>query len=282
MRFFFGLGGRAMEFSNALLHSLSPDDQQAIGPDLELVELCYKRTLMRRRCRPDHIYFPEGGLVSIVALSARREQAEVGTIGREGCTAVEVVLGCERAHNDAVVLIRGPALRIETEKLLVLCRQRLPLRATLMQYAFETLVQARETALVNARGTIPQRVARWVLLAAEKMRTSQVMVTHEELSAALGVRRAGVTLAFGQLVDGGALRTSRGCIEVLDFAKLVEASKGYYAGTLQSEPPAHGAEATTCGTTDAPAITARARMQKTSPDALASIQERRRAGAVGR
>jgi CRP-like cAMP-binding protein len=225
-----------MKCGNALLNSLSPDDQELIGRELESVELGYRQPLMRRRCRPDHVYFPEGGLVSVVALSARREQAEVGTIGIEGCTAVEVVLGCERAYHDAVVLIPGPARRIDTDKLLALCRLGSPLRITLMQYAYVTLIQARETALANARGTISQRVARWILLAAEKMRTSQVMLTHDELSAALGVRRAGVTLALGHLAEMGAIHTSRGCIQVLNFPDLVEATKGYYAGTYVPEP----------------------------------------------
>lgn len=218
-----------MELSNALLSSLPHEHFDLMHRDLELVDMGYRQPLMRRRCRPEHIYFPEGGLVSVIALSARREQADVGTIGWEGCTAVEVVLGCDRASHDAVVLVPGPAMRIETDKVLALCQRGSPLRATLMQYAYFTLVQARETALVNARATIYQRVARWILMAAEKMRSPEVMVTHDDLSTALGVRRAGVTIALGRLADMGVIQTGRGRIEVVKQAGLIEAAKGYYA-----------------------------------------------------
>jgi len=221
--------GHKMNLGNALLDALTNEDYELVRNDLESVDMTYRQPLMRRRCRPEHVYFPEAGLVSVVALSARREQADVGTIGREGCTAVELVLGCERAYYDAVVLIPGPARRLETERLLALCRLAPSLRATLMQYANMTLLQARETALVNARGTILQRVARWVLIACERMRSSQVLLTHDDLSAALGVRRAGVTIALGRLTEMGAIHTSRGRIDVLDVAGLVEAAKGYYA-----------------------------------------------------
>jgi len=227
--FHFVSRGHAMGMGNLLLQSLAPEHQEFIFDQMECVVMSYRQPLMRRRCRPEHVYFPEGGLVSVVARSVRREQADVGTIGREGCTAVEVVLGCERAFQDAVVLIPGPAWRIETDKVLALCRHGSPLRAVLMQYAYVSLMQARETALVNARGTILQRVARWILMASEKMSSTHLTLTHDEISTALGVRRAGVTMALGRLADTGVIEIGRGRIEVGSAPGLIEAAKGYYS-----------------------------------------------------
>lgn len=225
-----------MNAGNVLLNSLPPEHYDAIHRDIEAVDMAYRQPLMRRRCRPEHIYFPEAGIVSVVALSARREQANVGVIGREGCTAVEVVLGCDRACHDAVVLIPGRAQRMETEKVLALCQRGSPLRTVLMRYAYLTLVQARETALVNARGTILQRVARWILLASEKMSTVQVSITHDDLSAALGVRRAGVTIALGRLANMDVIQIGRGRVEVRNVGGLIEAAKGYYAAANIPDP----------------------------------------------
>jgi len=225
-----------MGTENLLLNALAPEDQELIYREMDFVIMSYRQPLMRRRCRPEHIYFPEGGLVSVIARSVRREQADVGTIGKEGCTAVEVIMGCERAYQDAVVLISGPAWRIDTEKILALCQQGSPLRAILMRYAYVTLMQARETALVNARGTILQRVARWILMASEKMSTTHLTLTHDEISAALGVRRAGVTIALGRLADTGAIQIGRGRIEVGNAPSLIEAAKGYYSAMSGADP----------------------------------------------
>lgn len=167
--------------------------------------------------------------MSVVALSARRDQADVGAIGREGCTAVEVVLGCDRAHYDAVVQIPGPARRIHTDTLVGLCHRSASLQGVLLRYAYMSLVQARDTALANARGTISQRLARWILMAAERMSVRQLSITHDDLSVALGVRRAGVTIALGRLADAGIIQLTRGRIEVLDVSALMDAAKGYYA-----------------------------------------------------
>jgi len=225
-----------MGTGNLLLNTLAPEHQELIYRNMDFVLMSYRQQLMRRRCRPEYIYFPEGGLVSVVARSVRREQADVGTIGREGCTAVEVVLGCERAYQDAVVLIPGPAWRIDTEKVLALRQHGSPLRPVLMRYAYVTLMQARETALVNARGTILQRVARWILMASEKMSTTHLTLTHDEISAALGVRRAGVTIALGRLADTGVIQIGRGRIEVGNPPGLVEAAKGYYSAMNMADP----------------------------------------------
>jgi len=203
---------------------------------MDFTVMSYRQQLMRRRCRPDHIYFPEGGLISVIARSVRREQADVGTIGREGCTAVEIILGCERAYQDAVVLIPGPAWRMEIDKVLALCQHGSPLRPILMRYAYLTLMQARETALVNARGTILQRVARWILMASEKMSTTHLTLTHDEISTALGVRRAGVTIALGRLADTGVIQIGRGRIEVGNPPGLAEAARGYYSTMGMADP----------------------------------------------
>ncbi|MDH4981185.1 Crp/Fnr family transcriptional regulator [Hyphomicrobium sp. D-2] len=221
---------------NILLAALEADVRESISREMELVVMSCRQQVMRRRCRPDYIYFPEGGLVSVIARSARREQADVGTIGREGCTAVEVVLGCERAYQDAIVLVSGPAWRIDTERVLTLCQHGSPLRAVLMRYAYVTLMQARETALVNARGTILQRVARWILIACEKMSTTQLPLTHDEISAALGVRRAGVTVALGRLADTGVIHMERGRIAIDNALGLIEAARGYYSAMGMADP----------------------------------------------
>lgn len=57
---------------------------------------------------------------------------------------------------------------------------------------------------------------------------TNINVTHETLSAALGVRRPGVTVATHMLEGEGAIRAKRGTIAVLDRAKLEHLARGSY------------------------------------------------------
>jgi len=61
-------------------------------------------------------------------------------------------------------------------------------------YAF--VVQTAQTALANGRNKIEQRLARWLLMADDRLDGDEVPLTHEFLSVMLGVRRPGVTTAL--------------------------------------------------------------------------------------
>lgn len=68
--------------------------------------------------------------------------------------------------------------------------------------------------LCNARHRIAQRIARWLLLAADRSETDKITVTHECISRALGVRRSGVTNALSDLEAAGAVARLRGALIV--------------------------------------------------------------------
>ena len=73
-----------------------------------------------------------------------------------------------------------------------------------------------ETAAYNARSTLAERCVRWLLMAHDRIEGDDLPVTHEALSAMLGVRRSGITVATAALQDEGLIRTSRGRIRVVD------------------------------------------------------------------
>ena len=215
--------------NNFLINSMSPEDADALERHVDNVDLTYRQVLVRSRRRPDYTYFPERCLITIFAFSTLRDQADVSTIGHEGCTAVELALGCERPHHDAIVVIPGRAKRIPVDTFYERMRSSPPLRALLLRYAGYSLVSARQTALANARGSIVERLARWILAASDGIGSPEVRVTHEDLSTSLGVRRAGVTVALRGLADAGMIDLSRGRIEVLDATALIKSARGFYA-----------------------------------------------------
>lgn len=63
------------------------------------------------------IDFPTSGFVSVVAASSRKCQIEVGMIGREGVTGVNVLLGENRSPQGPYVQIAGQGLRANAQDL---------------------------------------------------------------------------------------------------------------------------------------------------------------------
>src|SRR5262249_39111293 len=102
------------------------------------------------------------------------------------------------------------------------------LAAWLMRYAHVFAIQAGHTALANAHGKIEERLARWLLMAQDRVDGDELFLTHEFLAVMLGVRRAGVTTALHQLEAQALISTARGSVIVLDRAGLEESANGLY------------------------------------------------------
>jgi CRP-like cAMP-binding protein len=101
------------------------------------------------------------------------------------------------------------------------------------------MIQTAHTALSNGTASIEQRLARWLLMAQDRLDGNEVPLTHEFLSLMLGVRRAGVTGALNQLDRKGVIRLSRGRIEIVDREGLIGSANGTY-GIPEAMARRHG------------------------------------------
>jgi CRP-like cAMP-binding protein len=127
-----------------------------------------------------------------------------------------VVLGTMRSPNRCLMQVPGEALRISSQDLRRAIEMCPELRQKLMNYVQALLVQNSQSVLCNVRHELHERLSRWLLLACDRLDDNTIPLTHDLLSIALGVRRAGVTTALADLEATGALRRSRGVIEILD------------------------------------------------------------------
>src|SRR5271165_6963102 len=78
---------------NRLLLALPPGDLRQLVPELEPIRCDREQVLIDADSSLDHVFFPDSGVVSAVAVYADGSIIEMATIGREGCTAVQAVLG---------------------------------------------------------------------------------------------------------------------------------------------------------------------------------------------
>jgi CRP-like cAMP-binding protein len=214
---------------NQVLASLDDTDFALIERHLEPV-LLKARQSVETASRPiTRVYFPHRGIISIIAVTRhRRHQSEVGLVGREGMTGLTLVTGTEPPSADALVQIEVDAVSIGAEQLRAALRSSSSLRLSLLRYVHVFAVQSAHTALANARGNIEQRLARWLLMAQDRMPGSHLQLTHEFLSIMLGVRRAGVTIALQQLESEGLVATARGSVAILDRRGLELRCDGLY------------------------------------------------------
>lgn len=219
---------------NRLLRTLSLADFALLQPHLERVDLPLRMVLIAPGALISHLYFPETGIVSIVSPESPAK-IEVGLIGRDGLVgASTVLLGGSHSPHEHFVQMAGEAFRIETVALCAAVDESRSLRALLLRFVLMELVQARQTAFVNARFPIEARLARWLLLYHDRVDGDELMVTHEFLSMMLGVQRSGVTLTLQNLEGAGRIRSRRGRIEILDRERLLEVAGSSY-GTTEAE-----------------------------------------------
>jgi CRP-like cAMP-binding protein len=213
---------------NQLLRALSADDLALLAPLLTSVDLAV-RTELERPNRPiKNVFFPEVGMVSVVANGARRKQLEVGIIGREGMTGLMVVLGNDRSPYSTYIQIAGSGQCMASDDLRSAMRRSPTLAGVLFRYVQAFMIQTSQTALSNGSAKLEERLARWLLMAHDRMDSDKLPLIHDFLALMLGVRRPGVTIAINSLEKQGLIRANRGSITLLDREGLKQVAGASY------------------------------------------------------
>ena len=213
---------------NRLLDSLSKKDLALLRPDLEATSLAVRYPINAAARAIDFVYFPTAGMVSMVAAHDDGSQVEVGIIGSEGMVGGSVIMGTDTASNEAFVQIAGSALRLRSNILVRHAIKSRSLRERLLLFTLALMFQTSQTAACNVRHNVVERLARWLLMAQERVEADDLPLTQEFLAMMLGVRRAGVTVAAGTLQAAGLIRYNHGRVVVLDRRGLEGAACGCY------------------------------------------------------
>jgi CRP-like cAMP-binding protein len=160
------------------------------------------------------VSFIESGLGFVVAIGGgERRQAEVGVIGREGMTGLPIVLGAERSPCEIFMQVEGSGQSIDADHLSKAMDQSVTMARCFQRFAHVFAVQASYTALANAQGSIEERLARWLLMAQDRLGSDVLKLTHEFLA----------------LIEAKAvIHTARGVVTIEDRGSLEECANGLY------------------------------------------------------
>ncbi len=213
---------------NRILSQLSTGDFALLQKHLQRVDLPLRKSLETRKKAIDSVYFLESGFASVVANGPGERSIEVGLIGREGMTGLAVVMGTDRTPQDTFMQGAGRGWRIAASKLRQAMEQSRTLHQAFLLYGHAFMVQSAYTAAANGRNKIEERLARWILMAHDRIGKDDLTLTHEFLAMMLGVRRPGVTVALNLLERAGVILARRGFFSIIELSGLEQISNGAY------------------------------------------------------
>ena len=213
---------------NKLVARMDAQAWDLLAPHLEPVSLKERQVIEVPGKPITHVHFIEIGVVSVVAVNAEDHRIEVGVIGNEGMTGVALVMGDVRAQHSAYMQIPGNGYRIPAGPFAEALKQSASLQSLMLKSAQAFMIQTAHTALANGRARLEERLARWLLMAHDRMDTNAVPLTHEFLAVMLGVRRAGVTVALHSFEQRGFISMRRGQLTLINRAGIEQVAGSFY------------------------------------------------------
>jgi CRP-like cAMP-binding protein len=211
-------------FRNYTLTRLPQPLVSELTPHLFRTDLPQSTILLKPLQPIAWIYFVEHGMASISGSTEDGEAVEVGVIGREGLVGVSALLGQPQAQNTVVMQGPGVGYKIRASILREAFVKHAALQQLVHDFLYVQMNQSTQLIVCNRVHEVEARLARWLLMAAGLMETSNINLTQEFLSQMLGTRRSTVTVAAGALQRSGMINYSRGRVEIANRELLESAA----------------------------------------------------------
>lgn len=203
-------------WQNRLLAALAYPERERLAPHLQLVPMRLGDLIYQPEMRLHYAYFPTTAVMSLHYVMRSGASSETAGVGNEGMVGIPFIMGAETASNSAVVQRAGHAYRMEGRLLAREFERAAPLRRVLLRYVQALMRQTSQTAICNRHHSLEQQLSRWLLLTLDRDAARELVVTQQQISCILGVRREGVTETAGKFQDLGFIRYRRGHITVLN------------------------------------------------------------------
>lgn len=214
---------------NRIIDVFAPQDTTGVLNDARIVTLERTQMTTLRDTRMENVDFPTTALMSVVGVLEDGATCELASIGTEAFVEIDAALRTDMALRTALCVLEGDAVRISLEDF----RNGLERSAAFSELIYHA-VRARifvteQIAMCNARHTIVERLARWLLLASFRANRHEFSITHEHLAGILGARRASISQATAALAARDAIENRRNTVTIRDHGRLVDCSCECYA-----------------------------------------------------
>jgi CRP-like cAMP-binding protein len=209
---------------NRLLLALPSRNLKRLMPELEQVSCQRAQVLMDADSALDHVFFPDSGVVSVVAVYADGSIIEMATVGREGFTDVQAIFGAKRSSVQLLVQIPGSAARISRAAFTRAMQSMPSFRSLMDAYVQAFLEQVMVSVACNGAHSLKQRLARWLLMMRDRSDGDTLPITQDLLADMLGVQRPSISNAAQELEHAGLIERGRRQVTILDRQGLTKAS----------------------------------------------------------
>ena len=209
---------------NRLLLALPSRDLKRVMPELEHIRCQRAEVLMDADSPLDHVFFPDSGVVSVVAVYADGSVIEMATIGREGCTGMQAFFGAKTSSVRLLVQIPGSAARMSRAAFVRAMDSMPSFRNVMSAYIQAFLEQVLVSVACNGAHSLKERLARWLLMMRDRSDEDVLLITQSLLAEMLGVQRPTITNAAREFERAGLIERGRRQVTILDRQGLIEAS----------------------------------------------------------
>jgi CRP-like cAMP-binding protein len=206
--------------ANKILLSVPDNEFSAIGPHLEPVGLPRQSILHEPSEKLNFAYFPNAGLISLVVAMEDGKTVEAAVVGNEGAAGIPSAVSLTCSLLREVVQIAGGGFRVKVSMLQDVLKSAPEFQMMLSRYAVIQGIQVAQTAACNRLHDVEQRLARWLLMAQDRVDGGSILITHDFLATMLGTDRPSVSLAAGILQRKKNIEYSRGAVKILSRKKL--------------------------------------------------------------
>jgi CRP-like cAMP-binding protein len=209
---------------NRLLLALPSRNLKRLMPELEHIRCQREQVLMDVDSSLDHVFFPESGVVSVVAVYADGSVIEMATIGREGCTGMQAFFGAKTSSVRLLVQIPGSAAKMSRAAFARAMESMPSFRHLMSAYIHAFLEQVLVSVACNGAHSLKEKLARWLLMMRDRSDDDALAITQSLLAEMLGVQRPTITHAVRELERAGAIEHGRRQVRIADRQHLIEES----------------------------------------------------------
>jgi CRP-like cAMP-binding protein len=209
---------------NRLLLALPSRNLKRLLPELEYITCQSEQVLMDADSSLDQVFFPDSGVVSVVAVYENGSIIEMATIGREGCTGMQAFFGAKTSSVRLLVQIPGSAAKMSRAAFTRAMKTMPVFRALMYAYVQAFLEQVMVSVACNGAHSLKERLARWLLMMRDRSDGDVLPITQNLLAEMLGVQRPTITNAAGELERAGLIARGRQQVTILDRPRLMAES----------------------------------------------------------
>jgi len=223
-----------MKQGNHLFDRLPKEAWESWHQKIEHIELQLGQVVFDVGDPITHVYFPSISVISMTHLLLDGESIEVAMIGAEGIVGMSALMGDAKSSVRSLVLKAGGAYRVPASWMKREFEHSSAVMQIMLRFSQTLMMQISQIAACNSHHSLEQRLSRWLMLYADRVKDKHILCTQELIAQTLGVRRERLAKVASALKKQGLIDYSRGAIALVNKEGLKRTTCECYGAIKRS------------------------------------------------